>query len=509
MRTELFVIAFVITSKLVVDTINHIQHLMRARRLLCKLPPKRTSYVFGIDHIWRLGKADWDMKLPQFLIKIFDETKTSKGLAAYTVKQDQLGETSFFTCDPKNIQAVLASQFHDFEFGENRRNAFHPLLGTGIFAADGKMWERSRTLLRPQFSREQISDLDLEERHVQNAMQVIPVNVTGWTDTVDLQTIFFRLTLDTSTEFLFGESVESQIKALQTHTNKVDSLSHANFGQEFDKSQWYLSFRVRLQQFYWIINPYNFRHSVKVVHEHTDRFVNKALRRMSGKSTETLDEGKPKYVFLEALAKQVKDPPELRSQVLSVLLAGRDTTASLLCWFIRFMIDHPRVYLKLRNIVVEEFGSYKEPRNITFASLKACRYLQFCMNETLRLNPVVPINVRAAAKDTTLPRGGGEKGLDPVYVRKGQMIMYSVHATHRLKEYWGDDANEFKPARWDGLRHGWEYLPFNGGPRICPGQFLQRFDILQGINHSKEDLSYQTLTSAPAEFVKVRMHEAA
>jgi len=351
-------------------------------------------------------------------------------------------------------------------------------------------------------------------------MQVIPVSADGWTDVVDVQTIFFRLTLDTSTEFLFGESVESQISDLQRQNNN-EALSHVTFSQEFDRSQWYLFFRIRLQRLYWIIDTRAFRHSIEVVHEYTDHFVHKALARMPEKSDMKLDGKKPRYVFLEALAEQTKDPLELRSQSLSVMLAGRDTTASLLSWFFRFMIEHPSVYHKLRNIVVEEFGPYREPTNITFASLKACRYLQFCMNETLRLNPVVPLNVRAAAKDTTLPRGGGEQGLDPVYVRKGQMIIYSIHTTHRLKEYWGEDANDFKPQRWEGLKHGWEYLPFNGGPRICLGQqfalteaayvivrLLQRFDRLEGVDHKKEERNSQTLTSAPADLVKVRMHEA-
>lgn len=57
------------------------------------------------------------------------------------------------------------------------------------------------------------------------------------------------------------------------------------------------------------------------------------------------------------------------------------------------------------------------------------------------------MNIRAAAKDTTLPRGGGEEGLDPVYVRKGQVVEYSVHGMYRQKEIWGEEGNEFRPER--------------------------------------------------------------
>ena len=87
------------------------------------------------------------------------------------------------------------------------------------------------------------------------------------------------------------------------------------------------------------------------------------------------------------------------------------------------------------------------------------------MNETLRLFPTVPLNSRRSIVDTTLPRGGGPDGQAPVFVPKGTEVNYSVYAMHRNKAIWGPKANEFIPARWDGLKSGFEYLPFNGGPR--------------------------------------------
>ena len=92
------------------------------------------------------------------------------------------------------------------------------------------------------------------------------------------------------------------------------------------------------------------------------------------------------------------------------------------------------------------------------------------MQEILRLYPNVPLNSRRCTRDTTLPRGGGPDGMSPVYVKKGQEVNYAVHLMHHRKDVWGDDVEEFKPERWQGRRAGWEYLPFNGGPRICLGQ---------------------------------------
>lgn len=80
---------------------------------------------------------------------------------------------------------------------------------------------------------------------------------------------------------------------------------------------------------------------------------------------------------------------------------------------------------------------------------------------------------------TTLPVGGGPDGRSPVFVKKGTAVGYSVYVMHRRKDIYGEDADEFRPERWEGdeLRniHSYAYLPFNGGPRICLGRkFLAR-----------------------------------
>jgi cytochrome P450 len=75
-----------------------------------------------------------------------------------------------------------------------------------------------------------------------------------------------------------------------------------------------------------------------------------------------------------------------------------------------------------------------------------------------------------ANKDTHLPVGGGPDGKSPVHVPKGYEVIYNVYTMHRSAELYGHDADEYRPERWEKLRPGWGYLPFNGGPRICLGQ---------------------------------------
>lgn len=78
--------------------------------------------------------------------------------------------------------------------------------------------------------------------------------------------------------------------------------------------------------------------------------------------------------------------------------------------------------------------------------------------------------MRCAAKDTVLPKGGGEDGQSPLFVPKDTSVRYSLYSLHRRKDVFGPDAEEFRPERWETLRTTYEYIPFSGGPRTCIGQ---------------------------------------
>ena len=93
------------------------------------------------------------------------------------------------------------------------------------------------------------------------------------------------------------------------------------------------------------------------------------------------------------------------------------------------------------------------------------------MSETLRLYPVVPFNVRLALKDTTLPVGGGKDGLSPIGILKDTPIGYSTLVMQRRPDLTPDSVETFSPERWQTWQpKPWNYIPFNGGPRICIGQ---------------------------------------
>jgi cytochrome P450 len=328
---------------------------------------------------------------------------------------------------------------------------------------------------------------------------------------VDLQTLFFQLTLDSSTEFLFGESVSS--------LRSTEGSEQERFGRCFDFAQSKLGNRTRLGKFSALFRDTEFDEACKTVHKFVDKIVYRALlENPPSNDPEKSVDGKDasqRYVFLTELVKATRDPKQLRDELLNILLAGRDTTASLLSHTFHVLAQRPDIFKKLRFEVDSLNGELP-----TYETLKSMKYLKYILNESLRLYPVVPTNGRYANKDTVLPRGGGPDGLSPIFIPKGLTVVYSVYTMHRRTDIFGPDALDFRPERWapeEGLRPGWAYLPFNGGPRICVGQqfalaeasyaivrLLQEFERVE--DRDGEGLVPQLgLTMASANGVKVAM----
>lgn len=269
--------------------------------------------------------------------------------------------------------------------------------------------------------------------------------------------------MDSSSEFLFGQSTNTQLSALSEEALAKNTEDSA-FVDTFDACQNRIMLAMLLNEHYGLLQTKSFMEDCRLCHRYIDKFVHNALRRRE--ASKLVEQGKKeKYVFLDSLANETDNPVEIRSQLLSILIAGRDTTAALLSFLFLMLAQHPEIFTKLRQVVIEEFGTFHSPKNISFARLKACAYLQWCINETLRLHPSVPWNSRRAARDTSLPSGGGKDGLSPIFLPKGTEVVYIVWLMHRQPEFWGPDADTFRPERWQNQKHGFEYLPFNGGPR--------------------------------------------
>jgi cytochrome P450 len=136
---------------------------------------------------------------------------------------------------------------------------------------------------------------------------------------VDLQPLFFRLTLDVTTAFVFGESVRS-LKA-------PESAGEQTFAEAFNTAQQYVMKRFRLLDLYWLIDGTKFRQACRNVIQFADQIIARNLS-----STPENEKSQDEDLFLQAVAKKTPNRDALRGQAVNVLIAGRDTTACLLSW---------------------------------------------------------------------------------------------------------------------------------------------------------------------------------
>jgi cytochrome P450 len=109
------------------------------------------------------------------------------------------------TREPEHIKTVLTTKFADFGKGEGFHETWSPFLGDSIFTTDGELWSNNRSLIRPMFIKERVRDLDLFEHWAGKLMSKLPP--AG--QTVDIMDLFYRMTLDVTTDFLLGASVNS------------------------------------------------------------------------------------------------------------------------------------------------------------------------------------------------------------------------------------------------------------------------------------------------------------
>ncbi|KAF2830675.1 cytochrome P450 alkane hydroxylase [Ophiobolus disseminans] len=411
-----------------------------------RLPNQRP---FGIDRLEQIFRADAESRLMELFLFHFRQTGS-------TLEQKFLGTKAYGTIEPANLEAILATQFKDFGIGPRRAITF-PIFGDGIFTQEGADWKCSRDVLRPQLQHRQYESLDVFRAAVDDLLHILETR----NGVIDLQPLFFRLTLDTSTAFLFGESVKSLVTP--------EATGKCTFATAFDTAQKWVTNRFRLLDLYWLVDGREFRQACRDVHRFADQIID---RNLSSSCSEEKESGR--YVFLDTTAQNTSDRAALRGQIINLLTAGRDTTACLLSWTFFLLKRHPNVTAKLRAELTPTGAS---PSALTRNILKKMPYLQNVLKETLRLYPSVPVNTHTTLRTTVLSTGGGPTRTSPVLMPRGSAVAFSVYALHRRPDLYGMDAEVFRPERWDedmplqrdATAAKWGYLPFHGGPRTCLG----------------------------------------
>ena len=129
-------------------------------------------------------------------------TETSPNCVELTL----VGAQRFFlTREPEHIKTVLTTKFTDFGKGPGFHDLWAPFLGDSIFTTDGRAWHESRSLIRPMFVKDRVRDLALFKRGTDHLMSKLPPSG----ETVNIMDLFYRMTLDITTDFLLGHSINS------------------------------------------------------------------------------------------------------------------------------------------------------------------------------------------------------------------------------------------------------------------------------------------------------------
>eukprot|EP00929_Paragymnodinium_shiwhaense_P012936 TRINITY_DN120809_c0_g1_i1.p1 TRINITY_DN120809_c0_g1~~TRINITY_DN120809_c0_g1_i1.p1 ORF type:complete len:1226 (-),score=316.77 TRINITY_DN120809_c0_g1_i1:165-3773(-) len=211
---------------------------------------------------------------------------------------------------------------------------------------------------------------------------------------------------------------------------------------------------------------------------------------------------------------------QLRDDLMTLLIAGHETTAALLTWTLAELLK-PANAEHLQKL--QEEIALLEGRKPTYDELTKMPFMRNCLCEALRLYPAPPLLIRRCLQGDAVPTGPlcSEESGDLVYFLPGQDIFISTWSLQRNTKLWGEDAAEFKPQRWDKPiegKGGWAgsnpakanmyfneistdfaYVPFGGGPRKCVGdqfafleaqvvlvRLFQRFDMKKGWGPSDE-----------------------
>uniref|UniRef100_A0A7N0TEW2 Cytochrome P450 n=1 Tax=Kalanchoe fedtschenkoi TaxID=63787 RepID=A0A7N0TEW2_KALFE len=372
--------------------------------------------------------------------------------------------------DPDLIREIFASKSDFYE-----KNEAHPLIkqleGDGLLSLKGEKWARHRKIINPAF-------------HMENLKLMVPV-VAGrvsemldrWSDIsqqegreIEVSDWFQNLTEDVITRTAFGSSYEDG-KAIFGLQNQQMLLAADAFRKVFIPGYRFLPTRNNLKS--WKLDKEIKQSLIKL----TD------LRR-DNLSQEIADENRPKDLLglmIQASAKEGRASSlhhhpsqslptsitysDIVEECKSFFFAGKQTTSNLMTWTTVLLAMHPHWQVLARDEVLRVCGSGEVPTKDDIVKLKT---LSMIVNESLRLYPPTVATIRRAKVDVEL---GGYK------VPRGTELLIPILAVHHDKAIWGNDANEFNPARFaDGVaraaKHPMAFVPFGLGVRTCIGQNL-------------------------------------
>ena len=339
---------------------------------------------------------------------------------------------------PDHIERVLVRDNRNFIKDRGERSGFR-FLGEGLLTSEGDFWRRQRRLAQPAFHRERINAYG--ETMVGCAQRMLKDWRGG--EARDVAGEMSRLTLEVVSKTLFGDVPASEREQVGAALAVI-----------LDRFTGGILFKVPEK----IPTPANlrFRRAVRRLEGVIYGIIER--RRRSGEDTADL-----LSMLLSARDEETGEgmsDKQLRDEVMTILLAGHETTALNLAWTFHLLAEHPEAEAKL----LAELGETLGGRTPNVSDLPGLPYAGAVVKESLRLYPPAWGFGREALAGCEI---GGYR------VPAGTQVVFSQWVTHRDGRFFGR-AGEFAPERWlDGSTDGlptYAYFPFGGGPRLCIGR---------------------------------------
>ncbi|CAO3570765.1 unnamed protein product [Mortierella alpina] len=359
--------------------------------------------------------------------------------------------------EPAMVDHILRANFWAYEKGSAAQKAFEPLLGKGIFSADGEHWKWQRKLASQIFSvkafRHYTSDVFCREAQI--AIDYLNAAADSGR-VVDMQQLFYCYTLDSFGEIAFGQSFGCL----------VDPGKEVPFAAAFDRLNSDISDRPnsanwRLRD-WWTGKGDEIKRDSKLVRSFALEIIHQRRREEQEKEDQG-DQAPRNKDLLQLFMDMSKEGEALSDEmlidsVLNFVIAGRDTTAQALSWTF-YLMHRSSASPQILEQLVNETDNVLSGGLPTYESTKHQKYAEACFYEALRLYPSVPKNGKICVQDDVLPNG--------TKVYKGDRVSWSSYAMGRASSLWGPDAKEYKPERWlSGEKpSSSKFISFHHGPR--------------------------------------------
>jgi cytochrome P450 len=366
----------------------------------------------------------------------------------------RLGRTDVVaTADPAIADVVMRKRPDDFRRAARMSGVLTEIAPSGVFTAEGDQWRRLRKVatqsLNAAYLRQYFTTVTKVTERLLRQWEAAAVSG----ERVDVLDRMMRYTLDVTSGLAMGHDLNALENTGDGLHNRVPMLFPA--------------FSRRIQA------PFPYWRYVKLPRDRrldaTVREIEAVVKEQFKAARVRVEAGEPPSNFLEALVRPIADEPgitdaEIFGNVLTMLLAGEDTTSSTAAWALHYLAENPEILAKVRAEADEVLGDQRLPGDP--ATVGRLKYAEAVVHEVLRVRPVAPFLPFQALRDQTagdlfLPAG------QPVYV------LTSYGARRDTARF--PDPDVFRPARWlDGRlpKEAFPFAPFGSGPRFCPGRNL-------------------------------------